>query len=155
MGLFSFIAEAGKKVFSGSEKDDADKRAAVHKEIEALNLPAHLSVDIEGDKVTLSGNADSQENKEKIILAVGNLEGVAQVDENIAVSEQADKAELAKALFHQVEKGETLWKIAEKYYGNGAEYETIFTANTPPLKSADSIFPGQTLRIPQKAAAVA
>ena len=41
-----------------------------------------------------------------------------------------------------------LLKIADKYYGNGAQNDVIFEANKPMLKSPDKIYPGQVLRIP-------
>ena len=47
-----------------------------------------------------------------------------------------------------MEKGDTLWAIAEKAYGNGAKYEAIFEANKPMLTHPDKIYPGQVLRIP-------
>jgi nucleoid-associated protein YgaU len=47
-------------------------------------------------------------------------------------------------------KGDTLWAIAEKFYGKGKgkEYNRIFEANRPMLSHPDKIYPGQTLRIP-------
>ena len=39
-----------------------------------------LGIEVNGDKVKLSGDAVSQEEAEKIILALGNTYGVAEVD---------------------------------------------------------------------------
>ena len=50
--------------------------------------------------------------------------------------------------WHEVKKGETLWKIAEQYYGDGRLYMKIFEANTDSLKTPDVIRTGQRLRIP-------
>ncbi len=49
---------------------------------------------------------------------------------------------------HVVESGETLGKIAKKYYGDASLYNQIFEANRDVLKDPNKIFPGQTLRIP-------
>ncbi|CFN74058.1 LysM domain/BON superfamily protein [Bordetella pertussis] len=51
---------------------------------------------------------------------------------------------------YTVQKGDTLWKIAEANYGKGkgAKYPTIFEANKPMLSDPDKIYPGQVLRIP-------
>jgi len=46
------------------------------------------------------------------------------------------------------EKGDTLWKIAEKYYGDGSLYKKIFEANRDILKNPDLIKVGQKLHIP-------
>jgi nucleoid-associated protein YgaU len=50
--------------------------------------------------------------------------------------------------WHEVQKGETLWKIAEQYYGDGNLYPKIFEANRDTLKDPNLIKIGQRLRIP-------
>jgi len=50
--------------------------------------------------------------------------------------------------FYEVQKGDTLSKIAEKYYGDPSLYKDIFEANKDILKDPNKIFPGQKLRIP-------
>ena len=50
--------------------------------------------------------------------------------------------------WHVVTKGETLWKIAEQYYGDGNLYSKIFEANRDILKDPNRINIGQKLRIP-------
>jgi nucleoid-associated protein YgaU len=49
---------------------------------------------------------------------------------------------------YTVKKGDSLWKIAETYYGNGSKYKGIFEANKLMLKDPDKIYLGQMLRIP-------
>ena len=48
---------------------------------------------------------------------------------------------------HTVQKGDTLWAIAKKYYGNGNQYPKIASAN-PAIKNPNLIYPGQILSIP-------
>ncbi len=141
MGLWSFVKDAGKKVFGGD--DDAEvSGAALQDELKELGLDAEgLDITVEGDKVKVTGKAASQEMREKVILAVGNVEGVAAVEDDV---EGAD----GEPTFHTVEKGDTLWAISEKTLGNGALYEKIFEANKPMLTHPDKIYPGQVLRIP-------
>ncbi len=50
--------------------------------------------------------------------------------------------------YHEVKKGDTLWKIAENYYGDGSLYTKIFEANRNILKDPNVIKVGQKLRIP-------
>jgi nucleoid-associated protein YgaU len=50
--------------------------------------------------------------------------------------------------WHEVKKGETLSKIAEKYYGDSGLYPKIFEANRDILKDPKLIKVGQKLRIP-------
>lgn len=48
---------------------------------------------------------------------------------------------------HTVVKGDTLWGIAKKYYGNGAQYPRIAAANSI-IKNPNLIYPGQVFTIP-------
>ena len=89
----------------------------------------------------MTGKAASQEMREKVILAVGNVEGIAAVEDDVTGGD-------GEPTFHTVEKGDTLWAISEKTLGNGAHYEKIFEANKPMLTHPDKIYPGQVLRIP-------
>ena len=117
---------------------------ALKKEVADLGLKTEgLEVTVEGDTVKLKGRAPSQAEKEKLILAVGNVAGVAKVEEAMETPEPA-----TKPVLHTVAKGDTLWKIAEKHLGKGARYTEIFEANRPMLSDPDKIYPGQVLRIP-------
>lgn len=49
---------------------------------------------------------------------------------------------------HIVKGGETLWGLAKKYYGNGAQYQKIFQANTNIIKNPNLIYVGWKLVIP-------
>lgn len=140
MGLWNFVKTAGKSVFGSAEAAQPDAET-LQKEVADLGLDAEgLDISVVGDKVMVKGKAASQEMKEKVILAVGNIEGVAAVEDEVAGSDP---------VFHTVEKGDTLWAISAKTLGNGAHYEKIFEANKPMLSHPDKIYPGQVLRIPQ------
>lgn len=151
MGIFSFIKTAGEKIFKSKKPEEThteEERQVSSKEIldyiQVLGFKIdNLVVVVQGDKVTLRGEVPTQEEKEKIILAVGNIEGVGQVEETIAVVQPAPEAKL-----HTVKSGDTLSKIAKEYYGNANEYLKIFEANKPMLAHPDKIYVGQVLRIP-------
>ena len=49
---------------------------------------------------------------------------------------------------YTVQKGDCLWNIAKKYYGNGSKYTVIAEANKDKIKSPNLIHPGQVLIIP-------
>jgi nucleoid-associated protein YgaU len=145
MGLWDFVKSAGKALGIGeAEAAEPPAADALKKEVADLGLRTEgLEVKVEGDTVKLKGRAPSQAEKEKVILAVGNVAGVAKVEEALETPEPA-----AKPVFHTVAKGDTLWKIAEKHLGKGARYPEIFEANRPMLSDPDKIYPGQVLRIP-------
>lgn len=49
---------------------------------------------------------------------------------------------------HVVVKGDCLWNIAKKFYGNGSLWPRIFDANRGQIKNPDLIYPGQRFVIP-------
>ena len=141
MSLWSFVKSKGKSLFGGGAEAKVEG-GALEDEIKALGLDASgMDITVDGDTVKVSGTAVSQEMKEKVILAVGNVEGVAAVQDDVP-DETAPN-------FYTVESGDTLWKISEAKLGNGARYQEIFEANRPMLSHPDKIYPGQMLRIPQ------
>ena len=161
MGLFSFLKNAGAKLFdkSGSKAKKAKEAEASSVELTKarINLLRSVVEGLEGievrdldiamheDTVIVTGEVDSQADREKVILALGNVQGVAQVDDRISVVAPEPEAD-----FYEVQKGDSLSKIAKKYYGNAMKYPVIFEANKPMLKSPDLIYPGQMLRIPKQ-----
>ncbi|HLO43079.1 MAG TPA: peptidoglycan-binding protein LysM [Leadbetterella sp.] len=145
----SFFKGVGEKLFGKSEAEVAEKTP----ELKASALLAHvqglglafkaLTVKVNGDTVTIAGEVETQEDAEKIALAVGNVEGVEAVDNQMVVATPAPEA-----TYHTVVKGDTLSKIAKTVYGDAMKYPVIFEANKPMLKDPDLIYPGQVLRIP-------
>jgi nucleoid-associated protein YgaU len=93
----------------------------------------------------VTGEVGSQEEKEKILLAVGNIAGVGSVDDQITVTGPVAVA----AKFVTVVKGDTLSAISLRVYGDANKYQKIFEANKPMLKDVNKIYPGQSLRIPE------
>lgn len=158
MGLFSFIKNAGAKVF-GIGKTDAEEAAEaaaaelkleeaaarrLEETINDLQLQVeNLNVHIDDDAATITGMAYDQATKEKVVLVVGNSNGIATVDDQMTVEHVEPEAQ-----FHTVVSGDTLGKIAKNYYGNAMKYPVIFEANKPMLTDPDKIYPGQVLRIP-------
>lgn len=152
MGLFSFIKNAGAKVFGigkTTEEEAAEKANKLVAAVNALELSvADLSINVDDDKATISGEAVDLATKEKVVLVVGNTEGIATVEDLMTVAEVEEIAEEEMAQFHTVVRGDTLGKIAKEFYGNAMKYPVIFEANKPMLEHPDRIYPGQVLRIP-------
>ncbi|NWC95789.1 MULTISPECIES: peptidoglycan-binding protein LysM [unclassified Pseudomonas] len=146
MSIFSFVKEAGEKLVKLLTPGNANAGEDLKKHIEDVGLGnPNVHATVEGDKVTISGEVATQEEKEKIILAAGNIAGVASVEDQITVSGPA----VAAARFVVVKKGDTLSAISLAVYGNANQYNKIFEANKPMLKDVNKIYPGQTLRIPE------
>jgi hypothetical protein len=67
---------------------------------------------------------------------------VLEATEDAAVEEAAPEA----ARTYTVVSGDTLWAIAERFYGDGNKYQVIADASGVP--NPDLIYPGQQLTIP-------
>ncbi len=52
-----------------------------------------------------------------------------------------------------IRRGDNLWMIAKRLYGNGIRYSTIYQANTDQIRNPDLIYPGQVFVIPESDAA--
>jgi nucleoid-associated protein YgaU len=50
---------------------------------------------------------------------------------------------------HVVRRGDTLWKIARRYYHAGTRYGALYRANRGAIRDPDYIYPGQVLRVPR------
>jgi len=52
--------------------------------------------------------------------------------------------------YYEVKKGDSLWKIAERFYNTGEKWIRIFEANTNKIKNPNIIYPYQRLTIPKE-----
>ena len=152
MGMFSFIKEVGEKLFGAgkaqaavpSDPNPAEIADALTAKVKALGLAVDgLNIRFEGGTAFVEGTVADQATREKVILAVGNNEGISAVQDDIIVSTPAPEAK-----FYTVVKGDNLSKISKQYYGDPNKYMKIFEANKPMLTHPDKIYPGQVLRIP-------
>ena len=150
MGLFSFIKEKGAKIFGKKEQEaPVEEKKTLQAQalldyVKQLGLPYNkIKLSVTDDDVKVEGEVAAQEDAEKIVLAIGNVEGVDQVDNLMTVATPA-----AQAQFYTVVSGDTLSKISKQFYGDANKYNTIFEANKPMLNHPDKIYPGQVLRIP-------
>jgi nucleoid-associated protein YgaU len=102
-----------------------------------------LKIEFDNGVATVTGKAKDQATREKVVLAVGNTEGVSRVNDQMTVGLPEPEAKL-----YTVKQGDSLSKIAKDFYGDAMKYPVIFEANKPMLKDAELIYPGQVLRIP-------
>jgi len=146
MSIFSFVKEAGEKLIDLLTPGNVNASEQLKEHISKVGLGSpNVQATVDGDKVTVTGEVASQEEKEKILLAVGNIAGVGSVDDQITVTGPVAKA----AVFVTVVKGDTLSAISLRVYGDANKYQKIFEANKPMLKDVNKIYPGQSLRIPE------
>jgi len=92
----------------------------------------------------------------------GNVKGVIDVYTNglkvvqdgqetpmsTAGGNQAMPDDGKKVEYYTIVSGDSLSKIAKRYYGNAMDYPKIFEANREVIEDPDKIYPGQKIRIP-------
>ena len=170
MGIFDFSRDAGSSILPPGEEekllsaavmarsstenleqravlDDlnariADRLTAMATDMGFRTTSLDISFDIAHGRVTMTGSLASQAEREKLVLLLGNHQGVAQVQERVQVEVPEPMAR-----FYTVVKGDTLSRIAKAHYGDPLSYSAIFEANRPMLRDPDLIYPGQVLRI--------
>ncbi len=57
-------------------------------------------------------------------------------------------ASAAGAIKHQVKRGEDLWDLSQRYYGDPWLWKRLYAANHAVIRDPHWIYPGQTLMIP-------
>ena len=110
MGLIDFIKNVGHKLNVGHDDpkpaqaaptpkaaqgpsqqemhalENRKKATALTNLVQQMGLKGeNLNVQVDGEKATLTGKVDSQEQREKIVLLVGNTEGIGKVDDQLQV----------------------------------------------------------------------
>ena len=180
MGLFDFVKDAGAKLFGKDDpKDDPGTYKPLRKHVEEHGIDASgLEFKVGGlGEVTVSGRVPDQDTREKVVLIVGNVQGVSRVDDRLQVGAaprtatpgmpggagaptgaavhgggdgvgSGDGAPWTSKTY-TVKRGDTLSAISKEVYGDASKYPRIFEANRPMLQDPDKIYPGQVLRIPQ------
>lgn len=169
MSIFNFAKNIGEKIFNRNDKKDQSAtpqpqstpatNTAVQvepsaqeianlllKRIQDQNVKIdNLKVSYNGDTdtVTLSGVAASQADRERARLAVGNVQYVETVVDDIEVAKPEPESR-----FYTVKAGDSLSAIAKEMYGDANAYHKIFEANRPMLSDPNKIYVGQVLRIP-------
>jgi len=149
MGLFDFAKNIGNKLFNN--EDEAAEKITSHI---MDNNPGinDLIVAYKEGSVTLFGETDKVEAAQKVVLIAGNVENVSEVIPKISITEidsdVVSALEPSNVEYYIIQSGDSLSKIAKKYYKNAMEYPRIFEANKEVIKDPDLIYPGQKIRIP-------
>jgi nucleoid-associated protein YgaU len=124
MGIFDFGADS-------SEIEEA---------LQDLDI-SELEVSVDESTVTISGVAASESVRKKALAIASKFEGVEEVVDDLSVEEEEDEEEEDEdededdndyeddEQVHKVVYGDTLWALAQKYYGDGSKYMKIFNAN--------------------------
>ena len=150
MGVFDFIRNIGKSIMPGNEGPEiqANITKLLGSQVE------NLKVDYNDGLVRLYGLVNSVASKQKAVLLAGNVKGVEKVNDDglqVKPAPVQQKAPEPEFTFYTIVKGDSLSKIAKKYYGDAMKWNTLFEANREVIQDPDLIYPGQVIRVPKSA----
>lgn len=147
----------GKAVYLLADDNLNGKIQALFAHLSQINVDIGLHLK-QGEKVGESGNTGFWRGFNGYHLHFGIKIGNNYVDpliyykkinsQSMTLFNQNDENIKIWLAAYTVKPGDTLWKIAEKYYGSGGQYNEIYLANQDILENANKIYPGQLLRIP-------
>lgn len=100
---------------------------------------------LQDDKLFIKASAGSDQLKNAVWDALKSVN--PQVDD-VTCDIDVDPSLAPKEAFYEVHPGDTLSKIAKRYYDDASAYTRIFDANQDQLSDPDQIQVGQKLRIP-------
>jgi nucleoid-associated protein YgaU len=149
MGMHQFMKNAGAVALKAKENraEEARKYIAriLGKDVDDIE---GLKVELEDDRIRLSGKCKSQSTLEKAILLAGNITGISAVMSDGLKLVGKGVAGVARSRFYTIKAGDTLSKVAKEFYGDAKRYTEIVEANKGVIENADRIYPGQVIRIP-------
>jgi hypothetical protein len=100
----------------------------------------------EGDKyVSIKLLEYKEYGKKTVVIKTSSTSGTAK---GSAKPSPKDTTNPKNKGVYVVKRGDTLWGIAKRYYGNGRLYTKIFNANRDKIKNPNLIYPGQKFIIP-------
>lgn len=102
-----------------------------------LNLQ---NLNLEGEKLLIRGTVPSDYAKNELWDEIKKID--ASLGDIIA------DINVQSGLTYKVVSGDTLSKIAKRFYGNANDYHQIFNANRDQLSDPDKIRVGQELKLP-------
>jgi len=98
------------------------------------------NLNLDGDKLVIRGVVPSDYAKNEL------WDAVKGVDAN--VSDLVADFSVQSGLTYTVVSGDSLSKIAKRFYGDANAYHKIFQANTDQLSDPDKIQVGQVIKLP-------
>ncbi len=143
MGFLDFMKNVGANIFGKGKNEEEEIAKLLNQDLPGKI--SNLSVKFKNGVVELSGNCDTQATKEKAVLIAGNVKGVEKVGDTGLTAPRAEE----QVEYYTIVSGDTLSKIAKRFYGDGKKYPVIFEANREVIKDANLIYPGQKIRIPK------
>ena len=147
MGLFDFAKDVGRQIF------DTDAEAAdnikEHLEIRLSGI-RNITVEFDDGVATICGECINEATRNNAILVAGDVKGVSKViADGLTFPEPKPEEPREVVEYYEIVSGDTLGKIAKRYYGDASKYTRIHAANKELIPDPNKIYPGQKIKIPK------
>ncbi len=128
------------------QKEESEKNLA-----DQDKMIAELSENIKGyeNQITEVKAQMAKEGKEKEAECANRL-SLLMEEKSIVEAKLAEAMQKGIPDYYEVKRGDSLWKIAERFYNQGEKWIRIFEANTEKIKNPDLIYPYQRFTIPKE-----
>jgi len=128
------------------QKEESEKNLA-----DQDKIVVELSESIKGyeNQVTEIKEQMAKEGKEKEAECASRL-SLLMEEKSIVEAKLAEAMQKGIPDYYEVKRGDSLWKIAERFYNQGEEWIKIFEANLDKIKNPNLIYPYQRLTIPKE-----
>jgi len=123
------------------EKVISDKDKAIAELSESIKGFENLVTEIQ-EQMALEGKEKEAEYADRLALL---KEGKSIIEAKLV---EAIKKSIPD--YYEVEKGDSLWNIAERFYNAGDKWIRIFEANSDKIKNPSMIYPYQRFTIPKE-----
>jgi LysM repeat protein len=145
MGLFDFARDIGRQIFN----TDAEAADNIKQDLEIkFSGLEDLEVDFDDGVCTVSGQCPNEATRDRVVLVAGNVKGVETVVADNLTYPEPKPEEKEKFEIYEIASGDTLGKIAERFYGKASMYQRIHEANKELIPDPNKIYPGQKIKIP-------
>jgi LysM repeat protein len=112
------------------------------------------NIHLENDKLLIRGAAPNEAIKTDVWKAIKSIDAeygdlTADITVDASLPTPSSQAAAQPPRIYEVVSGDSLSKIAKRFYGDPTKYQRIFEANRDQLKDPNVIKPGQKLKIPE------
>lgn len=140
-GSLSFIAtEETIKLKAG----DTIKLKGIGKYLSGDYYVKDLTRQISGNGYSHSATLIKTDFGASLKIKAGEVEKKKTEEKSVTSTSSSNNAQRT----YTVKKGDCLWNIAKKYYGDGSKYKKIYDANTKKIADPNLIYVGQVFVIP-------
>jgi nucleoid-associated protein YgaU len=140
-----------------SEKAIAAANKAAKQAMDYADQAAQKAIDAANDAIKAANEAAEKaiiaSNKalaacDQVLAELGRVKATIKSQQLEPVLPEEPKAKISGGKTYTVKKGDTLSKIATKYYGDSKGWKKIYDANKSKIKNPDVLIPGTEIVIP-------